>query len=214
MTNRAVLSPGDRRLLAIIDAAMEDATARAGKHLACRTGCTECCIGPFPITQLDARRLREGLDRLAEVDAARAHAIVERARAAVAEMRATFPGDPETGVLDTDEAAEERFSTAFERMPCPALDPQSGACELYEARPISCRTYGPPVQIGDDALPPCRLCFTAATPDEIDRARVVIDPDGEEDRLLRDLERQGIAGDTIVAFALATWRTNPSVHLG
>lgn len=206
MTNCTAFSLGDRRLLALIDAALDDATARAGTHLSCRLGCTECCHGPFPITQLDAWRLRAGLERLAQIDPARADAIVERARAAVAEMRSTFPGDPETGVLGPDEEAEERFSTAFEQMPCPALDPQSGACELYDARPISCRTFGPPVQIGADPLPPCRLCFTAAAPDEIDRARVVIDPDDEEDALLRDLERSGIAGETIVAFALATLR--------
>ena len=27
-------------------------------------------------------------------------------------------------------------------VPCPALDPETGGCDLYAARPITCRTFG------------------------------------------------------------------------
>jgi len=40
------------------DAAMAEATRLSGSWLVCKAGCAECCLGPFPITQLDARRLR------------------------------------------------------------------------------------------------------------------------------------------------------------
>jgi len=52
---------GDEVLIRIVDAAMAEAARKSGPWLVCRSGCTECCMGPFPITQLDARRLREGL---------------------------------------------------------------------------------------------------------------------------------------------------------
>lgn len=194
---------GDRRLIALIDRTLLDAGQRAGAHLACRIGCTECCIGPFPITQLDALRLRAGLTELQRADPARAEGIVLRARAAVDLMRAQFPGDPATGIFGEDEEAEEAFCSAFADVRCPALDPATGRCELYTARPISCRTYGPPVKVGDEALPPCRLCFTQAAPAEIEGARVEIDPDDREGALLRDLEARGRSGETTVAHALA-----------
>ncbi|HEY4562240.1 MAG TPA: YkgJ family cysteine cluster protein, partial [Thermoanaerobaculia bacterium] len=65
----------DRRLLQVVDGAMAEAARRAGSWLACRPGCTECCHGPFPINRLDARRLREGMERLAETDPERARAV-------------------------------------------------------------------------------------------------------------------------------------------
>ena len=53
--------PGDAALTQIVDTALAEAARKSGAWLVCRPGCTECCMGPFPITQLDARRLREGL---------------------------------------------------------------------------------------------------------------------------------------------------------
>jgi Fe-S-cluster containining protein len=107
------------------------------------------------------------------------------------------------GILSPSEDAEEIFSTTFAHVACPVLDPADGRCELYDVRPISCRTYGPPVRIGDEDLPPCRLCFTRATTADIEAARVEIDLGDEEAALLRDLEAEGITGDTIVAFGLS-----------
>jgi Fe-S-cluster containining protein len=136
-------SQGDRRLLRVLDADLASAARRAGGRLACRVGCTECCIGPFPITLLDAHRLAEGLQRLAEQVPARAAAIRKRASAALRILRHGCPGDPATGRLDENETARERFFARHGARPCAALDPKTGACELYEHRPLTCRTYGP-----------------------------------------------------------------------
>lgn len=65
----------DGALVQIVDAALAEAARRAGRWLACRPGCAECCIGPFEISSLDASRLREGL---ACVDPAVAARILER----------------------------------------------------------------------------------------------------------------------------------------
>jgi Fe-S-cluster containining protein len=195
---------GDGQLLRRVDAALAVGARRAGSRLACRVGCTECCVGPFPISWLDARRLAAGLAELAAREPGRAAAIRARARSARRLMARGFPGDPASGRLNEDEQARERFFGRHGALPCPALDPQSGACELYAARPLTCRSYGPPVRVGKEELPPCRLCFVGAKPAELRRCRVEIDPEGREDRLLQRLQRAGEPGavETLVAHAL------------
>src|SRR5450631_2119210 len=89
----------DRELIQIVDAAMAEAARLGGAWLVCKPGCAACCIGPFPITQLDARRLREGLAQLERRDPGRAARVRQRSRESLAEM-ADFPGDLTTGILD------------------------------------------------------------------------------------------------------------------
>ncbi len=206
----------DRRLLRVVDGALAEGARIAGTQLACRLGCTECCVGPFPITQLDARRLREGLEELREREPERAAAIVRRAGASVRALRRGFPGDAATGRLDEDEAARERFFERLVTRPCPALDTATGACELFASRPLTCRSYGPPLREGQDDLPPCRLCFVGASARTIERSRVVIDPERLEDRLLRRMQRDGQPAipETLVAFALVDDEGRPKRSSG
>ena len=195
----------DGALIQIVDAAMAESARRSGPWLVCRVGCTECCIGPFTITQLDARRLRRGLVELEARDAARAGRVRERARQYVARTSRDFPGDPFTGVLAEGEDAEARFADFANDERCPALDPETGACDLYAARPITCRTFGPPVRAGAEAVGVCELCFHGATDSEIAACEVEADPDGVESTLLGELkETTGARGQTIVAFCLAS----------
>lgn len=184
------------QLIQIVDRTMAEAVRQGGSWLACRIGCYECCIGPFPITQLDALRLRAGLAELETHDPQRAARVLRRARASVERLSTEFPHHPVESVLAADEAAEDE--------PCPALDPQTGACDLYAARPITCRTFGPAVrQPGQQAVAICELCFQGATEQEIAACAVEIDP-RLETALVQELERTtGASGDTIVAFALA-----------
>jgi Fe-S-cluster containining protein len=196
--------PGDRDLIQIVDAALAESARQSGAWLACRPGCAECCIGPFPITQLDARRLREGLRELSSRDPERAARVRERARVSVARILPDFPGDPATGILAEGDAAEERFATLADDEPCPALDPATRTCDLYAARPITCRTFGPSVRYGDESLSICELCYRGATDAEIAACEVEIDPGRLECDLLEDLEEAtGERGRTLVAFALA-----------
>ena len=198
----APLRAGDRRLLALVDAALDRARAAAGAHLVCQSGCTPCCFGPFAITQLDAWRLREGLRALAETEPGRAAAVRRRAAAAVARQAPAFRTGT-AGVFAT-EAEEERFYETFASDPCPALDPDSGACTVYAWRPVACRTYGPPVRIGGDDLPPCPLCFKGAAREEVEAARQTIDVGQVEDPLTDRVERAtGRLGMTTIAFAIA-----------
>jgi Fe-S-cluster containining protein len=108
-------------------------------------------MGPFPISASDAGRLREGLAELEASDPARAGRIRERAGAY---------GNGE------DEA-------------CPALDPSTGQCDLYAARPITCRIFGPAMRSKGGAVGVCELCFVGASEEEIAACAVEI-PEMEE----------------------------------
>ena len=202
---RAQLPKGDQQLIQIVDAALAEATRRSGEWLACRKGCTQCCYGPFPISQLDAARLRKGLSELERNDPERARRVRERASVAVERLTPDFPGNAKTGILDGDEAAEARFSEFADDEPCPALDPETGGCDLYSARPMTCRTFGPPVRSGaEGALGVCELCYHGASDEQIAACEMAPDPENLEEKLLRDFERKsGKRGSTIVAWCVA-----------
>ena len=193
----------DRALIQIVDSALADVTLRSGNWLVCRPGCTQCCIGAFPINQLDAARLRRGLAELESLAPARAQAVRSRARDAVDLLSRDFPGDPVSGLLDEGDDAERRFSEFANDEPCPALDPVTGSCELYESRPMTCRVFGPPVR-SEDGLGVCELCFHGAKDEEIAACEMNPDPGDLESTLLEKLEKNaGIRGNTIIAFCLA-----------
>lgn len=187
-----------------MDAALADAAQRSGKWLVCRPGCTQCCVGPFPISQLDVARLQGGLAELERGDLERAARLRMRAREAFERMKNGFPGDPESGILAEDDDAQAAFDEFANDEPCPALDPATGTCDLYAHRPMTCREFGPPVRLedGENAFSVCELCFQGATPEEVAACEMVPDPEALESRLIEDLEAQGHRGQTIVAFAL------------
>jgi Fe-S-cluster containining protein len=202
--------PTDATLIQITDAALADAYARAGtgsgqspgEWMACKPGCHQCCIGVFPISPVDAHRLREAL---AAADPATATRIQHRAAEARARLSRDFPGNPITGQLFTQDHHEALFDDFANDEPCPVLDPLTGTCDLYAARPIPCRTFGPPMPNDEGGLAVCELCFVAAPETEV--ARCAVDP------TFLNLESETIAtfeshtptpGPTLIAFALSS----------
>jgi len=141
-------------------------------------------MGPFPISTRDAVRLREGLEALSVGDPARAARVYGRARQSVERILREYPDDPVLTVLEVEDAGKDE--------PCPALDPGTGACDLYAHRPVTCRTFGPAVSCGGEALAVCELCYQGATDEEIAACRVELDLNAID---------EGEA-ETIVAFAL------------
>jgi Fe-S-cluster containining protein len=202
---RISLPAADQKLIQIVDAALTDAARKSGDWLVCRKGCTQCCYGPFAISQLDAWRLRKGLAELEASDPKCAARVRQRAQQAVKQLSANFPGNPKTGILREDEEAEAAFADFGNDEPCPVLDPETGACDLYAARPMTCRTFGPPVRSGpDDGLAVCELCYHGATEQQIAKCEMVPDPDNLEEKLIAEAEKQtGKRGSTIVAWCLA-----------
>lgn len=138
---------------------MAEAVRRGGSWIACQPGCCECCIGPFAISESEALALREGLSRLEP-------AIARHVRERTAEYLAAISSYDEDGL-----------PAGMDDMPCPALDPATGLCDLYESRPITCRTFGPAVVIPNGGISTCELCFRGATDEQIAAAAVTIAPD-------------------------------------
>jgi Fe-S-cluster containining protein len=192
----------DAQLVQIVDRALQETAAKSGDWLACRPGCTQCCIGPFAINQLDALRLREGLAALETSDPHRASRVRRRAQASVRRLRRDFPGDAKTGALDMSESGMRKFEGFANDEPCPVLDPDTGLCDLYDYRPMTCRVFGPPVR-SEEGLGVCELCFKGATQKQIAACEMMADPEDLESTLLREVEsKSGLKGDTIVAFCL------------
>jgi Fe-S-cluster containining protein len=197
------------RLIQIVDAAMADAALRSGGHLVCKPGCSQCCIGVFPIAQEDADRLSRGLIALEATDAARAERVRNRVAAALTRLDPWFPGDPATGILGESFEDAILFEEFANNEPCPALDLTTGTCDLYEARPVLCRTFGPPMRTEEDNLATCELCYIHASTEEI--AACELDPGIpalEEESNAAYEQRTGRHGQTLVAYALG--RSTPA----
>lgn len=142
-----------------------------------------------------------------EAPPSRAGAIRTRARDAVLRCAASFPGDVKTGILDpaiieSGSVTELRFAEFGNDEVCPVLDPASGQCELYDSRPLTCRTFGPPVK-SEDGLGVCELCFHGASDAQIAECEIVVDPDDLEAEVLARLEEErGRCGQTTVAYSV------------
>jgi len=153
----------------------------------------------FRISSLDAERLRLALTDLHREDSARADAIRGRAQALARELHSYFPGDPRTGVLDPeDHGTWQDFADLPEAdAPCPALNPTTGCCELYEARPLTCRIFGPPVQ-NESGIGLCELCYIGASEAEILAGEMHLHHQEIEERLDSELP----SGESVIAWAL------------
>ncbi|MBN8730406.1 MAG: YkgJ family cysteine cluster protein [Acidobacteria bacterium] len=96
--------------------ARASATVEAQPFWPCRRGCDHCCrhLAGLPVvTPPEEELLREGIA-----------ALDEATRAGVAERFRVLGERPERPVV------------------CPLLDEATGACLVYEQRPVACRTYG------------------------------------------------------------------------
>jgi Fe-S-cluster containining protein len=194
-------------LIQIVGTAVADAYQRGGHHLVCKPGCSQCCIGVFPIAHEDAHRLREGLISLEQTDPEKSQRIRTRVAASLTRLDPWFPGDRTTGILNEDHEAAILFEEFANDEPCPVLDLTTGTCDLYEHRPILCRTFGPPMRTaGDDGevnLATCELCFIRASTEEI--AACELDPTipaQEEASNEAFNAAHKLHGQTLIAYAL------------
>lgn len=140
-------------------------------NLQCGRGCSLCCYGLFEIGSGDVPVIAEGLAKLHPM---RRKKIIRRAVEIIADSR--HPNLRECGPIEKDAFFERTAS-----VPCPNLD-ESGACMIYESRPLVCRTFGLPLReaeryIGDV----CELNFTAAS-------------DAEKLEAAWDLNREDVLG--------------------
>ena len=133
---------GLTRLTRQADLWFQRARASLSGALPCGKGCHRCCIGPFAITRLDVDRLQQGLRRLPVEERRVIH---EEAARQVAAMARDFPALRQSPSLDHwDDRDIDALVAQFASLPCPALH-TDGSCKVYEARPLTCRLMGIPV---------------------------------------------------------------------
>jgi Fe-S-cluster containining protein len=192
-----------QQLIQIVDAALASAAMRSGHHLVCKPGCSQCCVGVFPVAHQDAARLREGLEALTQTDPEKTARIRNRVADSLTRLDPWFPGDVATGILHEDYEAAILFEEFANDEPCPVLDLETGTCNLYEHRPVLCRTFGPPMRTEGDNLATCELCYIHATTEEI--AACELDPTipaQEEASNEAYNAAHALHGQTLIAYAL------------
>ncbi|HRP06907.1 MAG TPA: YkgJ family cysteine cluster protein [Gemmatimonadales bacterium] len=115
-------------------------SAEPGGLVPCRAGCTACCHGPFDISAADARMVSEAVAALPSEIARgiRERAGEQLASGAAIDPRWQRPWRP----TDLGDDGFDALCDAQAHLPCPALDPGSGACLIHASRPATCRITG------------------------------------------------------------------------
>jgi Fe-S-cluster containining protein len=149
-----------REILALADEHFAKVAAASANEMQCRKGCTLCCHGFFEITAADVAMVADGV---ASLPAAIRKKVVARASDAI--VRTAHPD-----LRECDASTKERFFDRTEQEPCPALS-DAGACLIYDARPLVCRTFGLPIRNGAQFLgEECELNFTTSSVDQREKA--------------------------------------------
>ena len=138
-------------LLQTLDTWFAEGVVAAGSGVVpCRAGCNACCHGPFDISAADARQVAHGV---AQLPTDVAEGVRQRASAQLLTGQTTFPGwQAPWRPIDIGEDAFDAICDALAGIPCPALDPATGACLIHEHRPATCRLTGLSLRTVEDDL--------------------------------------------------------------
>ncbi|MFP5245882.1 MAG: YkgJ family cysteine cluster protein [Thermoanaerobaculia bacterium] len=107
------------------------------QNLQCGAGCSLCCYGLFEIGSGDVPLIAEGLEAM---HPQRRKKIIRRALEIV--ETSAHPNLRECSPQEKEEFFERTSTTR-----CPNLG-DDGLCEMYEHRPLVCRTFGLPLREG------------------------------------------------------------------
>lgn len=156
-----------RAILDRADAHFDSVMRAQPQNLQCGRGCSLCCYGLFEIGSGDVPVIAEGLERMHPM---RRKKVIRQAL--------------EIEQLNLREASPREKEAYFERTqatPCPNLD-ETGACMMYEHRPLVCRTFGLPLREGRKYIGDiCELNFKDA-------------PDAEKLSAAWDLQWEDVLG--------------------
>jgi Fe-S-cluster containining protein len=122
---------------AVIGATVVSAEAM-GRKVSCRTGCAACCRQMVPITEDEARRLRDLVERLPEPRRSTIKARFEEANRRLAEA-GLLDDLRRPGLLSSEEGRALGRAYFAQQIPCPFLEEES--CSIYSDRPLICREY-------------------------------------------------------------------------
>ena len=142
-----------RKILERADAHFASVMHTQPQNLQCGAGCSLCCYGLFEIGSGDVPLIAEGLEQL---HPSRRKKIIRKAMEIV--EASNHPNLRECSPEEKEDFFDRTRSTA-----CPSLD-EKGICQMYEHRPLVCRTFGLPLREGRKYLGDiCELNFTGST---------------------------------------------------
>jgi Fe-S-cluster containining protein len=134
-------------VVAIAERAFERVQEEYGDCVKCKKGCSDCCYALFDISFIEALYINHyynqkirGADKIKlDEKANKADRLVYKIKRQA--YRAAQEGRTEVEILN---------EMAKQRVRCPMLG-DNDECDLYNYRPITCRFYGIPTQIGGKA---------------------------------------------------------------
>lgn len=121
--------------------------ARYADNVRCEKGCSDCCHALFDLTLVEALYVNTAFNaRFTGKDRTRILKRADEADRLVHRLKR----DAFRAVKDGQNAQEILLEMGKVRVRCPLLD-DKGLCEMYDARPVTCRIYGVPTAIGGEA---------------------------------------------------------------
>jgi Fe-S-cluster containining protein len=129
-------------LVAQVDAVFNKVAGNFAAEVKCRQGCSDCCHALFDVTLIEALYLNA---KFSSLDQGKRNTILLEADKA--DRKAYVLKKKASRDASEVEHSEILLRTAKERIRCPLLDSED-RCMLYESRPITCRIYGIPLDIG------------------------------------------------------------------
>ncbi|MGB5985730.1 MAG: YkgJ family cysteine cluster protein [Desulfobacterales bacterium] len=139
-----------RSIVALADDAFERIRKDYSECVTCRLGCADCCHALFDLTLIEALYINRQLSGLS--DQAYQRELLEKANRADRRIH-KIKRSAQKAVKEGQGEEEVLIAMGEERVRCPLLNDKN-QCKLYDHRPVVCRLYGVPLNIGGVA----RIC--------------------------------------------------------
>ncbi|MDQ3019339.1 MAG: YkgJ family cysteine cluster protein [Bacteroidota bacterium] len=111
----------------LIQNEFERNVSKYGDKIKCKKGCSKCCSQIFKITFVDSIIIQKYLNSISTEEK---NNLKAKAKKYLTE-------------INSEHSKHNEYFSKPE-IPCPALS-ENGECMIYEARPVICRRFGPPV---------------------------------------------------------------------
>lgn len=131
-------------LRATTDAVFEKVSRSYPREVKCKSRCDDCCYALFDLTLIEAIYINHQFHR--QLNAGLRESIIEKANRTDRRLH-KIKRDAAKEVAQGNNEEEIIGRMGRIRVRCPFLNEES-RCDLYDARPITCRLYGIPLAIG------------------------------------------------------------------
>ena len=139
-------------LVAQVEAAFNRVKSEHETAVKCKVGCSDCCYAIFDLSLIEAIYINTKFKQA--YDDQKRNELLEKANKADREIM-KLKRDAHKQLKDGKNESLILHEMAEKRVRCPMLN-DDDRCDLYESRPITCRLYGIPLEIGGQSRS-CRL---------------------------------------------------------